>query len=209
MNDKLKDICCIKESIISWLKTDVEAVKSGQSNDNYCAEISALTDMVKDLAEAEEKCMKTIYYETVIKAMEEYEDPGESYGERYGYNNRRMSNGQYAKAGMGHRSGYRPMEDFELTEDHYDPGYIMKRYGYHENNMYGREYQTYRDAKRHYTETKSTDDKKKMDEHAMKHVEETVGTIHEIWKDADPILQRRIQNDVNNLVNDMNAPMAK
>lgn len=76
--------------------------------------ISMVTDMIKDLSEAE-------YYATIVKAMHEAdeeqeeeekymlkrmkEDYGEEEGQRY-YNDYRYANGRYAPKGRGTRRGY-------------------------------------------------------------------------------------------------------
>lgn len=66
-----------------------------------------------------------------------------------------------------------------------------------------REYNEYKRAKRHYSETKSPEDKQKMDEHAMKHVNQTMDSFREMWRDADPNMRKRMKADLTTLVGEM------
>ena len=68
---------------------------------------------------------------------------------------------------------------------------------------YGEEYNRYKKMRRHYTETKSPEDKKEMSEHAEKHVRDTIDTMKDIWGDADPDLKRKMKEDLTKLVNSM------
>lgn len=100
---ELEKIKGIKKTLMCWLESETA---KGQE----CFDVEAagqVADMIKDLAEASEKCVKAKYYETVTKAMEEYSDDEEG-SERYGYDNYRYSSGRFAPKGHGHRSGYIP-----------------------------------------------------------------------------------------------------
>lgn len=66
-----------------------------------------------------------------------------------------------------------------------------------------REYNEYKRAKRHYEQTRSTADKQKMDEHAMKHVNQAMDSFREMWKDADPNMRKRMKADLTTLVGEM------
>lgn len=66
-----------------------------------------------------------------------------------------------------------------------------------------REYNEYKRAKRHYSETKSPEDKRKMDEHAMKHVNQAMDSFREMWRDADPNMRKRMKADLTTLVGEM------
>lgn len=69
-------------------------------------EIGELVDMVKDLAEAEERCWEAAYYRSVTEAMEkssgytpiDYQGQGSA---RQGYGNQSMRQG-YSSGSMGH-----------------------------------------------------------------------------------------------------------
>lgn len=84
------------------------------------------------------------------------------------------------------------------------------RMGYKSNDMmmdprYGQAYNEYRNRRRHYTETKSSEDKKEMDVHAEEHVRDTIATIRDIWGDADPMLKKRMKEDFTKLLSEMNT----
>lgn len=84
------------------------------------SELTLYVDMVKDLAEAEEKCWKAEYYRTVTEAMGEgksgYTSQGGgtgssagygSYGSRMGYGTQGMQQGgQGGRRGYGNMSGH-------------------------------------------------------------------------------------------------------
>lgn len=102
-------------------------------------EMGEVIDMIKDLAEAEEKCWKACYYKQIVEAMHEEEereelitklgmDDGEneamgyrrgSHHGRMGYDHWRYASGRFAPAGHGHYSaGYTmPMHMMDSDED--------------------------------------------------------------------------------------------
>lgn len=78
--------------------------------------------------------------------------------------------------------------------------------GYNDPDMdprYGRAYNEYRMKRRHYTTSKSPDDKRDMSTHAEEHVQDTVTTMRDIWKDADPDLKKRMHEDLSKLLAEM------
>lgn len=83
-------------------------------------------------------------------------------------------------------------------------GYWPGREGMdHMDPRYGEEYNRYRMTRRHYTETKSAEDKKEMSEHAEKHLRDSIDTMKDIWGDAEPELKRKMKEDLTKLVNSM------
>lgn len=68
---------------------------------------------------------------------------------------------------------------------------------------YGRAYNEYKESRRYYTETNSPTYRQEMDAHAAEHVGDTLATIREIWKSADPDMKKRIKADFTTLVNEM------
>lgn len=202
----LKEAGC---TLMSWLKM---GLSQGCENANV-EEMESVVNMVHHIAEAKRNCMEAKYYETVVEAMEEGGEEG-----RYGYNSYRMSNGQYAPKGSGSRvRGYRPYLDQEPYIDGYlnDPYFRDNmKYGYAEwkpmmdvnpshDERYGKAYNDYQTAKRHYTETNSRSDKEEMTTHAMEHVNDTISTLRDIWKSADPELKKRMKTDLTNLTTEM------
>lgn len=166
---KVSDICALKDQLISCMKV---ALSHGYEKIN-AQEAGEVADMIKDLAEAEEKCWKACYYKSIVGAMEEAELGSDGV---HGYNPRRYSSGRYAPAGKGHISGYLP-------------GPTDMKYEGHEMMEHSNPYDNYRSARRHYTESGSTHDKTTMDNAIM-------STISEIWADADPMLRDRLKKEV-------------
>ncbi len=98
MGTKMEKISNLKEKIFA--EAEKECCDSGDIQ-----KAGELVDMVKDLAEVEEKCAKACYYKVVVEAMTEG-DP------RYGYNSNRYADGRYAPAGHGnYTSGYFPTDN--------------------------------------------------------------------------------------------------
>lgn len=220
LEDRKKDgayeeIGAIKKDLIRLFSSELHTKGVNELDAKECGEVA---DMIKDLAEAEKACMEAYYYETVVKAMEEAEaGEGEQHPWRMGYNPRRYASGRYAPKGRGTtRMGYMPYMD---TDDPYydsyahDPMLMMKekmneRFGYPEDDSdrdprQSMEYNEYKRAKRHYMETQSPESKKEMDDHAMKHVKEALGSFRELWKDADPAMRKRMKADLTALLGEM------
>ena len=110
------------------------AISSGIENVD-ASEAGEITDMIKDLAEAEEKCWKACYYKSIVEAMNE--------SEKMGYDPWRYSNGEYAPKGRGTR-GYTPVytddDPYRDMSDHmlgYTPDDRMQtrptKMGYHDD----------------------------------------------------------------------------
>lgn len=195
-------------------------------------ELGEAIDIVKDVAGAKKDMYEACYYEKVTEAMErEGEEPyyasdwstpytggaGYTGGRRsgsmsnsstsnsmQGYNMNRYANGRYAPSGSGRtgymgRGGYTPMES-----NMYNSGMADMDMDRMENDLrHGVEYRDYSNTRRYYTETKDPEAKREMDEHAKRHVLETVETIREIYRTSDPELKKKIKEDITKLVSDM------
>ena len=227
--EKTKEFSEMKEKLFDCLKAEI-SVKGMDCVDTK--EAGEVVDMIKDLAEAEAKCMEALYYQKVVEAMTSYEEP--RYDDRLGYNrNRYPSSGRYASAGHGMRMGYiEPYyPDGEMVQDinwneptgysgggnsgnrqgstsggNQSMGYHMPEMMYDEGDpRYGKAYNEYLKKRRFYTETKSEDDKREMDRNAEEHVQSTLVTVRDIWKNADPNLRKRMKDDFSKLLNDMNT----
>ena len=72
------------------------------------------------------------------------------------------------------------------------------------DSKHGRIFDDYMKYKRYYTETKSPSQKEEMDAKANEYVGETVSTIRDIWRDADPEMRRKLKAEFVKLVNEMN-----
>lgn len=211
-----KDICKMKEKLMEGFKSEVEAKGFYNMDINEAGQV---VDMIKDLAEAEEKCVKACYYATIIKAMEEAEE----HDDRMGYNSRRYASGRYAPKGRGMRMGYVPYMEYDPDFEEEVRGNVRlgydqsgrgnrsqsgSRMGYDDDHWnddarYGRAFNDYKNAKRHYTETKSQQDKDRMDMSANEHMMSAIASFKEMWKDADPAMRKKMHTDLSALVNEM------
>lgn len=183
-------------------------------------ELGEVVDMIKDLAEAEEKCMKAKYYEAVIKGMQAYEiedifgdedeDPMTMMNHRRGYTPSRSSRtgrfisnaqannrNQHYNANMNRGYPYHPDESMMMEDPRMEDGAMP-------TERFGRPYNEYRRFRRNYTETKSRDDKTAMEKRAQEHVQDTISTIKDIWNTSDPELRKRMKADFTNLLSEMN-----
>lgn len=215
--EKMEEIKQLKQKILDCFKSEINT--KGFECMSY-EEAGEVVDMIKDLAETEKSCMEALYYQKVTEAMVSYDEP--RYGEsmKMGYNpNRYKSSGRFAGTGKGSRIGYMMphVPYLEYDGEMYPEDYMREaRMGYDNNKMmdprstdndmdqrYGRAYNDYKTMRRHYTETKSPEDKKEMDSHAEEHVRDTIATIRDIWGDADPSLKRRMREDFTKLLGEM------
>lgn len=216
--EAVEKLCSLKNQIVCWaeLNTEIPVPQMGQ-----------VVDMIKDLSDAEEKLWKACYYHKLVEEMEHEKENGE----RYGYDNWRYSSGRFAPTGRGHRSGY-PLDDPRLWSNDPHADFLGGRMGYpdrgssdgmasgrdgggsgnrqgyvpdgyrvegQDSGMYGR----YREAKRHYTESKSPADKDAMSHSARMYLGESIETMRDIWKDADPELKKKMKEDLGALYKEL------
>ena len=59
-------------------------------------------------------------------------------------------------------------------------------------------------SRRYYTDTKSPSQKDEMDANANEYVGETISSIRDIWRDADPEMRKKLKAEFVKLVNEMN-----
>lgn len=217
MHDMMKyhdDICGMKEKLTKWLKDELDCGKEHVNTE----EAGEVVDMIKDLAKVEKDCWEARYYESVVMAMHEFEE-GEEDGP-YGYDRYRYpSSGRFAPKGSGRRYGYIPpymtmpfddpmirkIYEEDPTKD-YRMGYPIESTGKDmpaRDHKHGDEYNRYRAARKGYTETHSPEDKAEMNEHAKRHMADTVETIRDIWESADPDLKKKMKTDLGNLMNEL------
>lgn len=205
---KVAELCELKDMLVCALKGQIS---SGVQNVNT-HEAGEVIDMIKDLAEAEEKLWKGCYYKSIVKAMHEENEYLEHMpeDERRHYDNWRYSSGRFAPTGRGHRSGYVPTWDGDRMEpwmDGQDKNIMMRdgdgRYGY-TPSMRGMRYDNYAKARRGYHETKDAQSKTHMDSTARDYVVDMAESVREMWKDADPALRKEIKNHLVSLTSEMN-----
>lgn len=193
---KIKDVCEIKETLVTALKNEVS--QGLQHLDTE--EAFKVADIIKDLAETERNCYEACYYKTVIEAMDEKGEEDEDEGEeRYGY----RRGGRNYPMMRNYRMGYRPYIDQKPYVDAYlnDPEFHDKM---RENqSKYGKAYDDYQEAKRHYSQSKNSSDKEEMTARANEHIANALATMREIWKDATPEQKRKMKADVTALAGEM------
>lgn len=221
MHELMKSVDEMKmanKTLMSWLECEI-------SKGMDCFDVKAageVTDMIKDLAEAEEKCIKAKYYEEMIGQLmtERYEEDGEGFG-RFGYDNWRYSSGRFAPKGRGHYAGYTPMRVNAKIHDPYFSGDYRMGYpinydethpenysmGYPRKNdrksRYGYIYDEYRDARKYYTETGDAEAEKKMNEKIKEKVNDTMENMHEMWEDASPEVRKSMLSNLEGLLDEM------
>ena len=207
--DKIDDM---KKQLMSWIQAEI----SKGVHDVDGQELGCVVDMIKDLSEAQKSIWESCYYKSIVDAMKKAEmEPGmpmmpreyqvDAY--RMGYNPNRNSMGQYSD-GRG-RSGYdEPYwttgnDDQRSGKQGYSPD-VYSRMMDDGQERYGREFERYRQARRGYTESHNENDRKKMKEHGMHHLNEAIATFKEMWDGADPELRQKMKTDLTKLMGEMN-----
>lgn len=221
MMAKIEEIKRTKETLLSWVQQEVNVGK-----DCFHVEsVGATVDMIKDLAETEKGCAEALYYMVVVNAMLNGEDP--SYEEApMGYNHRHLKNGEFARSGRGHMvggtSGFhhgpfvdeKPYIDAYLHDPNFKPNMLHRTMGYNgdwdENSKskYGKAYDDYLEARRHYTASGDQLAKEKMDHHTMEHVNNALESMQEMWESSDDaMLKKRIVDEASKVLNQMKTAM--
>lgn len=210
--EKVKKICEMKDTLCTWMS----AYLSRGCDQVNVEEAGQVVDMIKDLADAEKNIWKACYYKKVVEAMEEGEDDmPDEYNGRMGYDNYRyMSSGRYAPKGhgtytghgRGSRRGYIPndmmnptMVDETMRRYEQDPFMAGKGPWQATDSRFGKPFQDYQSAKRHYTETHDQHDRDEMDSKAVEHMADMIATMKEIWNDATPALKKQMASDLKGL----------
>lgn len=229
--EKLEPMKKLKEDLLDCLKTEISK-KGLECVDT--AEAGEVVDMIKDLAEAEKACMETLYYQKVTEAMLSYEEPRYGYNaNRSASTGRYISSGRGGRMGfMPHEPMMDRMDDDMWDGRDYMESAMMgysdgqsgsggnrggssgnsggnRSMGYwpEQGGMdprYSKAYNEYKMSRRHYTSTQSPEAKKEMSMHAEEHMNDTITTIKDIWKDADPSLKKRMKEGLLKLTNEMN-----
>lgn len=200
MKDKTdyEKLCKAFETVVGWFENETSKGVTQVDTD----ELGKVADIIKDLADAKKNCSETekneweqCYYVHVIMAMERAGDDEEGMENRYGYVPPKMN---------------KATERYRMRQWAHDPEMynheMSERYG-RENERsdqrYGKPYREYLDARKHYTETKSARDKEDMEMYANEHMMDTIGTIRELYRTAEPDLKKRMKADLTKLVGEM------
>lgn len=259
-------ICDVKEEVLGHLKTAIDCAKIDPENFDV-KEAGDLSDIVKDLAETEEKCIKSCYYKELTKALKEKDwealEPDEM-EEKYGYDNWRYSSGRFAPKGKGHYAGWTPNNIHIPRMPHvYDPGVTINHgyngdydymdmnygysstgsnrsgggnnsgrsngssgsssngrggnsgssngsYGFHDpmddiyfNNEHGMAYNEYKNAKRHYTQTGSSEHMRDMNNKIGNNISNIIMELKEMSEDASPEMRKRLKTEITSVLEDI------
>ena len=224
------EICELKKDLVKIFASELHTKGVDDLDTKDCAEVA---DMIKDLAEAEKACMEACYYETIVKAMEKADEDDEEdgrmgYNSRHYANGRFAPKGRGTRMGYipdmmmqypyiygyvndpdfednmkNRRMPYQPRRAGNRSQSGSRMGYDDWDWDPDDDPKQSKEYNEYKRAKRHYTESKSPADKQQMDEHAMKHMNQAIDSFREMWKDADPAMRKRMKTDLTALVGEM------
>lgn len=209
------------EKMTDWSLSEMQA-KGKEGVDTQ--EMGAVVDMVKDLAYAEKCVWEACYYKCIAEAMKEEEEEAK----RYGYDRWRTSSGRFAPKGTGHETSMamatgRPGYDKDIPwymRPWLDGGDPNMRLGYSgptwsaDGPREGRpatsggesggagtsKRDLYQDARRYFTEARTPEAKKERDERSKEYVCEAIDTMTDIFREADPTLQKEIKNDLTKLM---------
>lgn len=229
-DENLQAICDLKKDFIKIMESEVHSKGVNDLDAKECGEV---VDMIKDLAEAEKYCMEACYYKKIICAMEDAENEDEvsqrmGYNHNHYANGRFAPKGRGKRMGY---IPYDMMDENYIGDYINDPkefkermrmGYensdsrsqtgSTTRMGFNEDDYdwdpdrdprQSKTYNEYKKAKRHYTETKSPEAKKEMDEKGIRHMNEAIDTFRDMWKDADPNMRKRMKADLTSLIGEM------
>lgn len=217
--DDIKSKLCRVEKVTDCLLSAVEfATSQGVfSKEVDTHEMGEVIDMVKDGSEIERNYWEACYYKSVVTAMDDYGDEDDN--GRRGYNSNRYKNGRFAPSGQGSYGydgdGFMPymMENPGYNQQNRGNGSSNRSgnmnngsYGYNNQSRYSRMYDEYVDARRHYHDTKSSTDKEIMDQKALEHVNGSIVTLKDIWKDADPSVQKEVKKAIRDLADEFERP---
>lgn len=225
------EICELKKDLVKIFASELHTKGVDDLDTKDCGEVAdMIKDLAEAEKACMEACYYETIVKTMEKADEEDEDDGRmGYNSRRYSNGRYAPKGRGAKMGYipdmmmpnqyPYIYGYLNDPDFEEgMEEHHRLGYQPSgagnrsrsgsRMGYDDwdpddDPRQSKEYNEYKRAKRHYTETKSMTDKQQMDEHAMKHMNQAIDSFREMWKDADPAMRKRMKADLTALVGEM------
>ena len=211
-----EEICELKKKFLKIVDMELNEKSTKELNTE---ELGQVVDMIKDLAEAEKCCQEACYYQSVVKAMDEAKEEDYRMGyspkarmrlaNRYfmdDYDYPEMSNMRmgYSRGNSSDRDGTNRSRDsmgrFTSSGRSWYDGFDEDR-----DDRYGRAYNEFRKARRHYTETKSMADKQLMEEHANEHLVDSMQTLREIWDSSDPTLRKKMKADLQKFSNDLPA----
>lgn len=188
----------ISEHIDSSLCMLIEALECALStgtNKVNTMEMGQVADAVKDLSEAKmflakeaKEHAQACYYHEVVEAMEASE--GEEH--RYGYIDPMDK----------HASERSHMQRWMHGQDARKPE--MGEHAQHDDR-YGKPYNSYLESRRRYTESKSQADKDSMEMYANEHMSDTMTSLKEIHRMADPEMRKQMKASLTKFIGELPA----
>ena len=176
--EKTERLCKMMNRLSELMETQL----SGDLHYVDRQEAGEVIDMIKDLSEAEKNCWKACYYREKVEALEDGDDG-------------LVLDGHITEGHMPEwthkwnlRRGYMPGKTDHVMMD---------------DAHYGKSYEEYQEAKHRYAATNSQEDREMMERNADKHVYNSITTVREIYKAADPEMKKRIKADLIKLVGEM------
>lgn len=230
--EKLKPICEMKDTLVEWAKCEIDGGKEHICTNEMGEVIDMIKDLVyaeekaikahyyKKIIEAmgeqeeEDELLEKMFSNPMIceflsEKAPEMMDEYEMFSSRMGYprgshrgQRRSKTTGRYMPTGTG-RMGYDPMKYDENYIRSIMDDYMAKTGRPLMTDIKEHPFDHYKEARRHYTETHSARYKEEMDQAAMEHLGETVVSLKEIWRNADPDMKKRVKQDLTNLMGEM------
>lgn len=186
MSNDCKSICDMKEILERWVLEEMRGNRSMIDT----SEMGEAIDMIKDLAQAKKYLCEASYYKSVSEAMEDYPN------ERYGYR-------PYSPIHETPRTRASWTKDLDYYANDNEHNWFSVWDKQEEPTRYGKSYDDFKSARKHYTATNSSDDKNKMDMHTMEYMSDMMTAVRDIWKASDPELRKNIKNSLAMLTNEL------
>lgn len=197
---------------------------SSMSLEELC-ELEKWSKVIKDLTEYD---VNKRAIEAMDEAKEEEKLMEKLDGGRMGYRGRNSRGrfvhrtGRGRSAGMGYTPLWHMMPEMDdMYDEEYPEIYENYRMGYTggrthdmnmsggdmrgngENSRYGRSYDNYKMAKRHYTETQSPEHQRQMKENISEIFDDMEDIVQDVWKDMDPAEKQKYKSKMTQLVQKM------
>lgn len=208
-NENLIAVKKLNERIIEWASSEIS---EGTSRDPAIIDAyGKVIDMVKDLSMAESYLSDADQSASIVKAMRKADEGGY----RMGYNPNRNRMGQYSDGRAGNRNGYDDGAGTTRRMDGRDMDGTRDRMGYTQDHhqmmmdkpdydpRYGRSFNRYREAKRHYHATKSDKDMQDMRDASNESMTDAIAAFQELYESGDADQRARLKSSLNKLVADM------
>ena len=179
----------------------MDAMAAQMANGVQCVdtcEAGQVVDMIKDLAEAEEKCWKACYYQKIVEAMHEAKEDQEAMMRL------QMMSMNPEVGRMGYTPGMKPyehmMNDMRTGANKWTRGEMsdIRRDGQHEYDKNRVDYGRHMDG--HMANQRMGYDGEMPKEETVHHALET---MRDIWKEADVRLKDKMKNEFLKLAKEM------